>query len=201
MSRIQGKADVVGAVIAGGKATRLGGQAKALIPIHGRTVLDRVLAVLEPRVQAVVISANDPAPYAHTQVPVIPDLEPDQGPLAGIAAALRWSRRPYILAVACDMPFLHPGVIELLLARRAPGVDVIAPVVNHTPQPLCTLYSQRVLPVVEERLRAGALKAMDLVTDPALNARLVYEPELRAADPELVCFTNLNTPEDVAGAS
>lgn len=201
MTAVRNAADVAAAIIAGGKASRLGGQVKALIEIEGRSILERMLDVLTPRVAAIVISANDPTPYQDRGLIVIPDGVLDQGPLAGLAAALGWCRRPYLLAVACDMPYLQPGVVDLLLSRRAPGVDIIAPFIDDAPEPLCALYSPSVLPVLQRRLQSGQLKAADLVTDSALNLCRVYEPELRKVDPALQSFTNLNTPDDLAQAT
>lgn len=197
MSSGRGKADVAAAIIAGGKASRLGGQVKALIEIEGRTILDHILEVVAPRVSALAISANDPTPYHGRDLLVIPDQTLGQGPLAGIAAALRWCRRPYLLVIGCDMPYVDEPLIELLLSRRAPGVDVIAPFAGGEPQPLIALYSNRVLPAVERRLHGGQLKAGDLVRDESLTLTRIYEDELRLCDPELRCLTNINAPEDL----
>jgi molybdopterin-guanine dinucleotide biosynthesis protein A len=200
MSAVRGTADAAAVVIAGGKASRMGGRVKALMEIDGRTVLSRMLEVLSPRFAAIAISANDPTPYHHTGLPVLPDQVLGQGPLAGLAAALRWCRRPYLLAVAGDMPYPDPRLIDLLLSRRAPRVDIIAPFVGDRPEPLFALYSRRVLPAVEQRLASGRLDARGLVTDEGLRLTRVYEPELRAIDPTLRCLTNLNVAADLAGA-
>lgn len=190
-------ADAAAALISGGKASRLDGRVKALIEIDGRTILQRQLDVLEPRFSAIAVAANDATPYDSAGLPVLADQVLGQGPLAGIASALRWCRRPYLLAVAGDMPFVDPRVLGMILGRRWPGVDVIAPFVGDRPQPLFTLYARRCLPVVERRLAEGKLEAAGLILDEGLHVRRVYEAELRCIDSDLRCFTNINTTADL----
>jgi len=40
---------IIGVILAGGLATRMGGQDKGLLQLHGQTILDRVVATLTPR--------------------------------------------------------------------------------------------------------------------------------------------------------
>ena len=82
----------LGLVLAGGLARRMGGGDKARIEIGGVSILDRVLATLSGQCTGMIINANgDPARFADTGVPVVPDNVPDYpGPLAGILAGLDW---------------------------------------------------------------------------------------------------------------
>src|SRR6187200_224181 len=82
----------LGLVLAGGLARRMGGGDKARIEIGGVSILDRVLACLSAQCTGIVINANgDPARFADTGVPVIPDnVSGHPGPLAGILAGLDW---------------------------------------------------------------------------------------------------------------
>lgn len=189
--------DAAAALISGGKASRLDGRVKALIEIGGRTILERQLDVLRPRFPAIAIAANDATPYQGTGLPVLADQVLGQGPLAGIAAALRWCRRPYLLVVAGDMPYLDPRVIDRLLGRRWPGVDAVAPFVGDEPQPLFALYARRCLAAVERRLAAGQRKASGLLTEEGLTVRRIYEAELRGIDSDLRCLTNVNSVADI----
>lgn len=190
--------DVAAAIIAGGRARRLGGRVKALIEVGGATILERQLSVLRTRVTAIAIAANDPRPYRESGLPVLPDRLPGKGPLAGLDAALAWCPRPYLLAVACDMPHLDPRVLDLLLARRAPDIDIVVPYIADRPEPLCALYARSVAPVLERRLAAGRLRAADLMQDANLAVARVSEDEWRALDPELRALTNINTPDDLS---
>src|SRR5919198_467344 len=74
----------LGLILAGGLARRMGGGDKARIRIGGVTILGRVLACLQPQCDRIIINANgDPARFADTGLPVVPDSVPDfAGPLA-----------------------------------------------------------------------------------------------------------------------
>ena len=84
---------VAGIVLAGGRATRMGGGDKALRPLGGQPVLAHVIARLAPQVQALALSANgDPARFAAFGLPVLADSLPGfPGPLAGVLAGLDWA--------------------------------------------------------------------------------------------------------------
>ncbi|MDC7785669.1 molybdenum cofactor guanylyltransferase MobA [Rhodoplanes sp. TEM] len=105
---------MLGLVLAGGQAQRLGGGDKGLLAIGGRPILSRVLDRLAP-CAAVILSANgDPARFAAFGLPVVADDVPGfAGPLAGVLAGLDWAaaHRPdlaHVLSAPADCPFL-PG--------------------------------------------------------------------------------------------
>jgi molybdopterin-guanine dinucleotide biosynthesis protein A len=92
---------VVGVILAGGLSRRMGGGDKALLPLAGATMLERVLARLAPQVDSVVINANGNADrFDAFGLPVVADPVPGfPGPLAGVLAGMRWAaparhRRP-----------------------------------------------------------------------------------------------------------
>ena len=77
---------IVGIVLAGGRARRMGGADKAMVVLAGRTLLDRVIGLARPQVSALAISANgDPRRFDRFGLPVLADDLPGfPGPLAGI---------------------------------------------------------------------------------------------------------------------
>ena len=187
------------AVLAGGRAERLGGATKPLLLVDGRRVIDRQLEVLHPLFGArVVVVANDPVPLrdAVGTVEIIPDrVVAGGGPLAGLDAALAYFP-PDVSAVVCvagDMPFLHPALLEYL--RDAEPAPAIVPRLARGPEPLCARYDRALAPLVTAAL-AGGQRAMHRLIA-SLSARFLDEAELRGLDPELRSFTNLNTPEDL----
>ncbi|WP_428264728.1 molybdenum cofactor guanylyltransferase [Haliangium sp.] len=192
-----GASAVAGVILCGGRARRLGGRHKALIEVGGRTVLARQLAVLAPRLATVAISANDPEPFRAAGLPVLADRIADQGPLAGLAAALTWSPAPHLLAVAGDMPYLVPAVVDLVLAGCEPGVDIVMPFVGGLPEPLLALYGRACLDPIERRLAGGQRRTAGLLDEPGLSVRRIEESALRAVDPALHSFVNLNTCADL----
>ncbi|MBA3539709.1 MAG: molybdenum cofactor guanylyltransferase [Deltaproteobacteria bacterium] len=181
-------------ILAGGKATRLGGIAKHAIVIEGSSILARQRAVLEPRVGALLVSSRQ----AIEGVTTVVDTIIDGGPLAGVAAGLAAAGTPWLLVVAGDMPHLAPAVVELLLARTRAEVDAVGIQIAGLPEPLlCVLRVAAVRPVLEARLAAGRFKASGLLADPALRVVWLDEAELRAVDPTLKGLFNVNEPRDL----
>jgi molybdopterin-guanine dinucleotide biosynthesis protein A len=191
---------IAGAILAGGRARRMGGVPKALLEVGGRTILVRQIAALSTVVDEILLVVGDPAGFpsaAELGVKVVADRAPGMGPLAGLQAALHATRAESILAVGCDLPFLDAR----LLARvrdAAPGAEAVVPRVGGRPQALHARYARAVLPLVEARLARGALRLVELLDE--LRVVWLDEPELRSMDPELRGLTNVNTPEELAAA-
>jgi len=86
---------ILGVILAGGLARRMGGAAdapgdKALIVLGGRTLLDRAVERLAPQVDASIINANGDPKRFDANLPVVPDLDDSRsGPLAGVLEARR----------------------------------------------------------------------------------------------------------------
>src|SRR5437588_7830860 len=117
--------NVLGLVLAGGLARRMGGGDKARVQIGGKTILERVLARLSTQCSRVILNANgDPARFSDTGLPVVADSVPDfAGPLAGILAGLDWAAAQVpevadVVSVPGDCPFLPPDLVRRLLAVR-----------------------------------------------------------------------------------
>ena len=115
------KPPIPGVLLAGGLARRMGGGDKPMRRIGGRTILERVIARLQPQCDGLILNANgDPARFAGFGLPVVADtVENFPGPLAGILAALDWAaiNRPEIslvLSAAADCPFLPRDLVTRL---------------------------------------------------------------------------------------
>jgi molybdenum cofactor guanylyltransferase len=116
---------ILGVLLAGGLARRMGGGDKPMRQIGGRTLLARVIARLEPQCDGLILNANgDPARFADFGLPVIADTVANfPGPLAGILAALDWAatNRPeaaWVLSAAADCPFLPRDLVARLHQAR-----------------------------------------------------------------------------------
>ena len=191
------------AILAGGRARRLGGTPKPLLVVDGRRVIDRQLAILAPLFADLVIVANDPAPFAGLGIEVIADRHgPALGPLAGLDAALGWlpAGCDSVLCVAGDMPYLASALVERL--RNAPPAPAVVPRFACVPQPLCGRYHRSVASAVDAALRSGSRGfAMHAFLERLPGVVWLDEPELRRLDPDLRTFTNLNTPADLAACA
>jgi molybdopterin-guanine dinucleotide biosynthesis protein A len=189
---------VAAAVIAGGPARRLGGVTKAMLTVQGRSIAARQLELLRDLFPRVIVVANDPAPWRELSVEIVPDRLVDQGPLGGIHAALTATpEHAGVVCVAGDMPFIAPELLRRL-RDRAPEALAVAARSGGRPEPLLARYDRRVLPVLEAQLRAGRRAAHELLA--TVTATWLDELELRAIDPDLRSFINVNTPEDLARA-
>lgn len=182
------------AILAGGRATRLGGACKPLLRIGGRAILDRQLDVLRPLAGEILLVANDPAPFTNYALRIIPDLRKEQGPLAGLEAALAVAAHDQVLLLAGDLPFLDARALALV-ASADPAADAAVPFTARGPEPLHARYARRIRPRVAAALDAGRLALHALVDE--LTVARIEEPALRAIDPTLAFLTNVNTPEDL----
>ena len=119
---------VTGVVLAGGKATRMGGTDKGLVPIAGRPMIAWVIDALQPQVSTVLINANrNQDRYGEFGCPVIDDGDSDfRGPLAGMASAMRAAQTPYIAVVPCDSPLIGGALVERLHAAAVSSGSPIA---------------------------------------------------------------------------
>ena len=100
--------------------------------------------------------------------------------------------------VACDTPFLRPEMVSCILDTIDERFDAIIPETAQGREPLCAAYARRCRPAVERNLERNLLK-IQRVFRPG-RIRPVPESRLRRADPELVSFFNINTPQDLAVA-
>ncbi len=155
--------DVTGLILAGGQSRRFGAD-KARHPVEGRPMIARVYDVLAPRVASVLVSVHGPEDDYGLPAERVVDAYPGAGPLAGLHAGLARCPTPWLLALACDLPFLTSEVLEILLSARD---EAARPVVAHTPdgrrQPLCALYPRALCATAEDRLEAGRFALHDLL--------------------------------------
>lgn len=146
-----------GAILAGGRATRLGGVAKGLLDVGGRRMIDRVASALAPVVDSIVLVAN--APDAASWLPtarVVADVLEGGGSAAGVHAALRATGQPTIV-VAWDLPFVTAALLRALAAAAGPECDAVVPAGRRPGEfePLCAWYGPRCATAIEAEWETG----------------------------------------------
>jgi molybdopterin-guanine dinucleotide biosynthesis protein A len=203
-------------IVAGGTGRRLGGLAsagKAGLMVGGVPMLERVCEAvghIVPR-RVVVAAPGQPLPLSCDRPPieVIRDSSPGSGPLAAVADGLRLlthtedgGRFPpadRCLLVPCDLPLIEPRVgrwlLDLLEGERGDGVEWVVPRVAGEPQVLFSAVATSAWAAVQRCLASGRRDLRGLLT--MLRVRWVEEPELRAIDPSLVSFRDVDTPRDL----
>ena len=181
-------------ILAGGKATRLGGIDKRELVVEGRTIFERQCEVLRPLVAEILVSSPREVPGHRTVV----DAVPGAGPLAGIAAGLAAAATPWLLVVAGDMPYVSGALIELVLSGAREGADAVGIRIGELPEPLlCLLRVDAARPALAARLAGARLKASRLLTDGDLRVAWIPEAAVRAIDPTLRALFNVNEPADL----
>lgn len=183
---------VAAAILAGGKATRLGGADKAALRLGGERIIDRQLALLRQVADPVFVVSAHADRFIDLGIAVVPDLMAGIGPLGGILAALQSSPRPRTLIVACDLPYLTLPLLHRLV--RASDADLVIPRSTRGYEPLCATWSAACLEPVRRRIQEGHRKVSRLVEDVRVED---IEPEfLVACDPHGRLFVNVNTPHE-----
>lgn len=185
-------------ILAGGEAKRLKGLDKARMQVGGQRILDRLLAVLEPLFDEVILVTTDPAAYLEWDLLIVSDHFSQRSSLTGIHAGLFAARHPHALVTACDMPFVRPALVETLLQAVEPRWDVIIPRTAKGMEPLLAVYSKRCLKPIERQLVQGRYWVQGFFRQVRVNT--LGEDLLRRCDPELISFVNINAPEDLSRA-
>jgi molybdopterin-guanine dinucleotide biosynthesis protein A len=115
--------------------------------------------------------------------------------LNGLYAGLFAAKHENAFFTACDTPFARERLIRHLLSAADKKTDIVLPSTAAGVEPLFAVYKKSCLPAMEWQLENDRVKISGLFRK--LKVKTVKEQELRAVDPELVSFFNLNTPEDL----
>jgi molybdopterin-guanine dinucleotide biosynthesis protein A len=189
------------AVIAGGNSARMGTD-KSFVPLLGRPMIEHVLAKISHLGQEeTILITNRPDDYVHLGLPTFKDVIPGKGALGGIYSALYHSRSDFVLALACDMPFLNPDLLLYMIALRdedGGSLDIIVPRVEDHPQGLHALYSRACRQPIREQIDANRLKVISFYDQ--VRVRYLEPPEWSRFDPQGMSFHNINTPEELLAA-
>ncbi|TCP63511.1 molybdopterin-guanine dinucleotide biosynthesis protein B/molybdopterin-guanine dinucleotide biosynthesis protein [Heliophilum fasciatum] len=183
-------------ILAGGQSSRMGTN-KAFLPVGHQSIIAAIIEELRPIVDEIIVVTNDPASYRHLDVQITTDIIPGQGPLSGIHAGLTLSPHFYNLITACDLPFIHRGLAQKLLAM-APGYDGVVPRQGKYLQPLFAVYTKNCLAALEQCLLHDMRKMTDFCRQVPL--RYVDECEIGDCGDLEKIFYNVNTPADLRRA-
>src|SRR4051794_2403908 len=193
---------IPGVLLAGGLARRMGGGDKPMRTIGGRSILERVIARLEPQCDGLILNANgDPSRFAAFGLPVIADGVADfPGPLAGILAALDWTAAnrpdvPWILSAAADCPFLPRYLVaRLQQARVAEHAELAVAASDGQSHPVIGLWSVALRDELRHALVQEDVRKIDRWTGRYRLATVTWPIE--PLDP----FFNANTMDDITEA-
>ncbi len=187
--------DCTAIILAGGESRRMG-RDKAHVVLGEQTLLQHVIAVMQPLFSEVILSVREPRPGIN--LPQVYDDKTIAGPLAGVVAGLAESHTKWAFLVACDMPFLQTEMIEKLGEYRG-EFQAVVPVVQGHPQPLAAFYAVSILGVIRAHLANGEKNSLRAVLE-KLSVRYVDESELFDDTMTQQNFVDLDTPQDVNAA-
>jgi molybdenum cofactor guanylyltransferase len=188
---------MTGIILAGGENKRMGVD-KAFLTVAGIPMIEHVLRALGSVVHQVIIVTNSPERYQAYDARVVTDKLDRRGSLMGIYSGIYSSESEYNIVVACDMPFLNAGLLSYQ-RELAPGYDAVVPAFGELIEPLHAVYSRKLLPLIEERIREDERRIRSIFD--RANVRYVTEKEIDRFDPERRSFINLNTPQQYKEAT
>jgi molybdenum cofactor guanylyltransferase len=190
---------ILGIILAGGLSRRMGGGDKCLLPLAGKTLLQRSIERAQPQVNTLVLNANgNSLRFARSKLPVIADnYTHNLGPLAGIHSGLEWmranhSKMEWLASFASDTPFFPTDVVARLLTAAIKEKNPLAVAIsNHQIQPIFALWHESLLDKIETQLKTGQIVPMcDWVQE---QKPVLVEFSATGYDP----FFNINTPQDM----
>lgn len=181
---------VLGVVLAGGRATRMGGKDKGLQELNGKPLWQHVADALSVQVEAIAVSANRHIDvYQQSGYPVYQDELADYpGPLAGMLSVMQQSDAEWFLFCPCDTPFIPSHLAERLVDQRreAPVVWVNDGERDH---PAIALVNRKLCPDLRAYLASGERRVMVFMRQS--GGHCVDFSDLKSA------FINVNTTEDL----
>ena len=182
---------VTGVILSGGRATRMGGVDKGLVPVNGKPMISWVIDALRPQVAEIFINANrNLDQYQAFGLPVIDDGDREfRGPLAGIASGMRAASGKYVAFAPCDSPLVCSDLVaRLYAAMSSAGTRIAAAHDGERLQPVFALLERSLLDDLVRYLDSGERKI----------DRWYAEQGFASADFSDVVesFTNINAPEE-----
>ena len=190
---------MIGAVLAGGRSTRLGRDKSRLrLPGDERDLLARTAALLAACTDEAVVSCRSDAAFGgRFPYRLIPDLEEGLGPFGGVWSLLCALREP-VLVLSCDLPFMDAATLRRLVeARAARPAEALMTTYQQIEtgyiEALTAVYEPACLPFFEEARRRG-VRRLNLVIPEDRQARIPYGQD------EARPFFNINFPADLERA-
>jgi len=189
--------EATGIILAGGGGTRFSGVDKARLAVGEGELIAGAVKLMQAYFAEVLIVHNGRRSYGFAGVREVADEAGGCGPLMGLYSGLQASGHDLNLVMGCDMPWVRPAVVRLLM-EAAGDNDVTVPEVNGYLEPLLAVYHRRVAPIVKEYLDMKYRKLIIFYDD--VKVKKITEEQLREVDPALRSFVNINTPEDLNAA-
>jgi molybdenum cofactor guanylyltransferase len=187
---------IAGAILAGGKNSRMLGRDKSFIEIGGTSIIERTIRLFEEIFGEIILVTNSPGDYKDCakRAIIVEDEIKDSGPLGGIHAGLSRTSKEGVFFAACDMPFLHNGLVRCQLSYfKKKECDCMVPRIGNSIEPLHAIYKTKLKDDICNFLRNRNSRSIRdfLKTVDTDYLDLAPSPMRRQI------FQNLNTPQDL----
>jgi molybdopterin-guanine dinucleotide biosynthesis protein A len=183
-----------GVILAGGMNTRFSGQCKAFLSVGGVRIIDRLYRIFSALFKDIILVTNEPQKFLDWDVRIVADIFPIRSSKTGIHSGLFYTLTPFAFFAACDTPFLKKELVQNIISKIEPGIDVVVPETQAGFEPLCAVYSKKCLQPIEEQILQNKLTIRQLFKK--RRVKKIPEKVLRKKDPDLISFFNINTPQD-----
>ncbi len=185
---------MAGAILAGGKNSRMAGKNKAFIQIYDKPIIQRTAHLLKGIFEEVILSTNSAQDFSsYKDIIVKVDLIKDVGPLGGIHSVLSVTSKAAVFFVGCDMPFLHNEMIlQQIEYFKKRDCSALVPRINDFIEPLHAIYKKDIAGNIISFVRKkGSYSIRDF-----LKTVNVYYWDLEDTSFNRGIFKNINTEED-----
>lgn len=182
-------------ILAGGSGTRFGGIQKARLKIGGKTIISRIIETIGDLFPEIIIVTNTPSEFSDCSgCKITGDYFLEQGPLAGIHAALKTSSFDAVFVFAGDMPFLNKEIVRKQIdAFNGSDFEIFTPKIGDLVEPLHSVFRKSILDDLEIYLSEHHERSTrDFIAGKNTGyLKLEDSPETKRA------FSNINSPSDI----
>lgn len=149
------------AILAGGKGSRMNYQNKALLYYKNKTFIQHLIENVKNFDEILIVAKNKEV-YKNYNVKIVEDIYKEKGPLGGIYTALNYSKFDKVFCIACDMPLLKRETLEKIASIEF-DENILVPKVDCRMQPLCAIYSKKLIPQIEKNIKSNNNKMIYLI--------------------------------------
>jgi molybdopterin-guanine dinucleotide biosynthesis protein A len=184
------------------------GLPKAALPFGSSTIIERLIDTLSMAFAEIVVVAAPLSDEPFSIDRILRDraaaliIERDdaafEGPVGALQRGLARAHGEIVFACSCDLPLLRFDLAPALCAMLA-GDDAVIPQIEGRPQPLCAAYRRGQAAAALAAMETAGEHRLTLIAE-RLKVRTIDESALRAIDPDLRSFLNVNTAADYTRA-
>lgn len=153
-------------VLAGGRASRLGGADKPALVVGDRSLLASVTSAADAAGARQVVVVGPPRPglvLAGGRLRVVREDPPGSGPVPALRRGLAEVAAPWVLVLAADLPFIRAGHLSTLLAAATgarPAAGAVLADDDGRPQWLAGCWPTEALRAASRGYRGRSLRGL-----------------------------------------